>query len=110
MFVSFAFTAYCCSRPPELTPFHACGQWNLIPAAPNLLAGRVVPGYPYDRRSVFMQRSELRLRAMKNGRRQLRFWALMLAAAGLLCDGAQCVAAAPGSLADTNKSVAAGTA
>jgi hypothetical protein len=57
-----------------------------------------------------MQRSELRLQAMKNGRRWLREWVLVLGAAGLLCGGARFVAAAPGSSEDATKNVAEGAA
>ena len=56
-----------------------------------------------------MQRLELRLWVTANGQRRLRCWALVMAAAGLLCGGAPFVAAAQGSLEDTNKSLAAAT-
>jgi small-conductance mechanosensitive channel len=57
-----------------------------------------------------MQRSELNLRAMKDGRRPVRYWALVMGAALLLCGGARFVAAAEAGSEDTSKSVAAAAA
>jgi small-conductance mechanosensitive channel len=57
-----------------------------------------------------MQQLELRLRTMTNKLRRLRFWVLAMSATGLLCGGARCVAAAPGSSESAGNTVATATA
>jgi small-conductance mechanosensitive channel len=57
-----------------------------------------------------MQQLELRLRTMTNKLRRLRFWVLAMSATGLLCGGARCVAAAPGSSESASNTVATATA
>jgi potassium-dependent mechanosensitive channel len=57
-----------------------------------------------------MQQLELRLRTMTNRLRRLRFWVLAMGAAGLLCGGARCVAAAPGSSESASNTVATAAA
>ena len=57
-----------------------------------------------------MQRSELGLQAIQSGRRQVRYWVLVMGAAALLGGCARVEAAAEASPEDTNKVVAAGAA
>jgi small-conductance mechanosensitive channel len=57
-----------------------------------------------------MQRSELGLRAMNNGRPLMRRWVLAIGAAGLLCGGARFLPVAEAGSEDAGKSVAAAAA